>query len=66
MWEAIDCIGPRTGGRLIAFLTTPARFQGKSLFHSCGHFHAFARTGTRLFQSTTIVIGGSLTMVLPA
>lgn len=33
----------------------------------CGHFHAFARTGTRLFQrALTIALGGSLTTVLPA
>jgi hypothetical protein len=33
----------------------------------CGHFHAFARTGTRLFhRALTIVLGGSLTMIPPA
>lgn len=41
VFEPIECIGPRTAGRLIAYLGTPKRFAGKSLFHSCGNFQAF-------------------------
>lgn len=37
----IDGIGPRIGGRLIAFLITPRRFEGKSDYHSFGNFSAY-------------------------
>lgn len=41
VFEPIDGIGPRIGGRLIAFLSDPRRFEGKTLFHSCGNMMAY-------------------------